>query len=137
MQYKGPQVSVKPYQRETKKFETIKAMASPEEKWKKLEISTKAKFSTDFNPWDQTRNPIVVHNSGDTRLDNLIEKYPTIETKGIHFHLSPKSVYHDFYVKVTRIKKDKEEVHRGWGVTVQGKGLKFNSVQFTRTKFIL
>ena len=122
MQYKGPQVNVKSYQRETEKFKTMKATASSEEKWKKLEISTKAKFSTDFNPWDQTRNPIVVHNSGDTRLDNLIEMYPTIETKGIHFCLSPKSVDHDFYVKITRIKKDKEKVHRGWGVTIQGKG---------------
>merc|ERR1711933_162645 len=108
-----------------KKLKTMKRVTASEAKWKKLEITTKAKFSTGYNPWDQTRNPITVQNSGDTRLDKLIEVYPTIETKGIHFCLSSKSEDHDFYVKITRVKKNKEEVHRDWGVTLQGTGFNF------------
>ena len=85
--------------REAKPIKKSKELAEEKTKWKKMALSS---------------GPATYyHNEGYKchQLRDLSLKYPRIETTGMQFYLSRKSIDHDFYVKVTF-----EEARRSfWG----------------------
>ena len=78
------------------------------EKWKKMKITSKAEYSTH-------QDNQIAHKfyKGDSRLNALVDKYPTIETKGIHFYLSRNSIESEFYVRITITNSYRDYIYRG------------------------
>ena len=87
---------------------STKGLSLNDEKWKKMTITTKAEYTI-----HQDNQIARKFYKGDARLNELIDKYPTIETKGIHFYLSRKSVEFDFYVKITVTNSYRDYIYRG------------------------